>query len=252
MTVYAKILNGPDCYGIIPVQLFVNNNSPANFEDETVILCEGSSKTLSVDTAFSTYSWSNGETDFDTVVTAAGEYTVTVSDSNTCLATKKFTVVLSGAPTITSVDTDNFNENGSTVSIHFTGKGNYEFSIDGQFYQDSPNFPNTSSGEYTVWVRDKNGCGMDSQKIYVLNYPKFFTPNDDGFNDVWTIPNLDQLPNAKIDIFDRLGKLLFEFNPTQKGWDGKYHLRDMPSEDYWFTIRLENNKTVKGHFALKR
>jgi gliding motility-associated-like protein len=252
MYVYAKVLNGPDCYGIIPLHLYVNSNSPANFEDETVILCEGSSKTLEVATTFSTYLWSNGDTDHTTEVTAPGEYTITVSDSNTCLATKKFTVQLSQKPVITAVDTDNFDENGSNVLIQYSGNGNYEFSIDGNFYQDSPYFPNTAAGEYTVWARDKNGCGMDSKKIYVLNYPRYFTPNGDGYNDIWMIPNLSKLPNSRIDIFDRLGKLLYQFGPGQKGWNGKFNSRDLPSEDYWFIITMENSKTVKGHFALKR
>lgn len=252
MYVYAKITNGPDCYGIVPLHLYVNNNAPDNFEDEIVVLCKGTTVKLEVATTFNSYQWSNGDIDFTTEITVAGEYTVTVSDQNTCLATKKFIVILSEAPQITIVDVGNFEENGSNILIHYTGVGSYEFSINGTTFQDSPSFENVTPGEYTVWVRDKRNCGEDFEKIYVLNYPKYFTPNGDGYNDYWTIENLKQLPNSKISIFDRLGKFLYEFYPTQKGWNGTLNSKILPATDYWFILSLENNKTIRGHFALKR
>jgi hypothetical protein len=36
-------------------------------------------------------------------------------------------------------------------------------------------------------VRDKNGCATVTDEVYLLMYPKFFTPNGDGFNDTWKI-----------------------------------------------------------------
>ena len=252
MYVYAKITNGPDCYGIVPLHLYVNNNSPANFEDETVFLCKGTTVKLEVATTFNSYQWSNGDTDYTTEVNLAGEYTVTVADQNTCLSTKTFNVILSEAPQITTVDTGNFEENGSNILIHYTGVGNYEFSINGNTFQDSPFFENVAPGEYIVLVRDKRNCGEDFEKIYVLNYPKYFTPNGDGYNDYWTIENLKRLPNLKISIFDRLGKFLFQFSPSQKGWNGTFNSKNLPATDYWFVLSLENNTTIRGHFALKR
>lgn len=252
MYIYARILNGPDCYGIIPVHLFVNNNSPDNFEDETAIVCKDSSVNLSVSQEFSTYAWSNGDTTYQTTVTTPGDYTVTVSDANTCLATKKFTVVVSEKPTITTVDIDNFSENGSYVLVHYSGNGNYEFSMDGIRFQDSPYFADVDPGTYTVTARDKGGCGEDSKEIQVLNYPRYFTPNGDGYNDVWQIDHLSYGLNTSIRIYDRMGKLVHEIRSAQNGWDGKLNAKALPADDYWFVIHLEDNKIIRGHFALKR
>jgi gliding motility-associated-like protein len=36
-------------------------------------------------------------------------------------------------------------------------------------------------------VRDKNGCATVTDEVYLLMYPKFFSPNGDGFNDTWKI-----------------------------------------------------------------
>lgn len=250
MYIYARIVNGPDCYGLIPVHLFVNNNSPDDFEDETVVLCEDGSVNLSVSDLFSSYNWSNGDTTYQTTVTQAGEYTVTVSDANTCLATKKFLVALVEAPRITTVDVEDFKENGSSVLINYTGNDDYEFSIDGVYYQTSPYFADVPPGNYTVTVRGK--CGEDSRTIQVLDYPKYFTPNGDGYNDMWQIDNLPFGANTSIRIFDRLGKLVHEIRSAQSGWDGKLNSRELPATDYWFVIQLENNRIIRGHFALKR
>ena len=122
----------------------------------------------------------------------------------------------------------------------------------GTFYKDSPVFENLSPGIYTAWVKDKNGCGITSKKFYVLNYPRYFTPNGDGINDSWFIKNINVFPKSEISIFDRYGKLLYQFSGINKGWDGKFNSVDLPSSDYWFVINIGNTKIIKGHFTLKR
>lgn len=251
--IYARIVNGSDCYRITPETLVVNTFSPPNFEEETTGLCDGSSKILTIDGGFSSYLWSNGSTTNTTIVSAPGEYTVTVTNSKGCQKTKKYIVNPSGVGTITNVTVSDFAGSENSLSISYSGNGNYEFSIDGNFYQDSPIFNGLSAGIYWAIVRDKNGCGVSvPYKVYVLEYPRFFTPNNDGFNDFWKINNLDALPKSTIAIFDRYGKLLKQLNTTNNGWNGTYTGKDLPADDYWFTITFEEGKIIKGHFSLKR
>ena len=106
-------------------------------------------------------------------------------------------------------------------------------------------------GNYTVTIKDLNGCNPTFESIYVLDYPKFFTPNGDGINDFWKIENLSQ-PAAKIYIFNRYGKLLKQISPNGMGWDGTLSGSPLPASDYWFTLFLEDGRIIKGHFALKR
>ena len=49
---------------------------------------------------------------------------------------------------------------------------------------------------------------MDEKEVVLVDYPKFFTPNKDGFNDYWQIQAINKFPNSIIYIFDRFGKLL--------------------------------------------
>ena len=255
-TIWARITNGPDCYGIIPITLIVNYLEVPNFDDEQLIICEGlSSIQLSVSPSFQTYLWNDTSASSTNAISVAtaGTYTVTVTDANGCSDSKNFIVNPSGVATITGVTFLDFEGGNNTVTIEFTGSGDYEFSLNGNSFQDNPTFYNVRSGTYEVQVRDKNECGKTTKEIFVLDYPKYFTPNGDGYNDVWKIEYL-QLQNrfAKVQVFDRYGKLVFSGSGDNDGWDGTYNSYPLPTSDYWFMITLENKRIIKGHFSLKR
>jgi gliding motility-associated-like protein len=249
--IYAKIINGSDCYGIQAVDLYVNSNSPPNFEDEEIYICDEVPSTVSIATTFFSYDWSNGDNDFSTDLASPGEYTVTVTNSDGCEATKKFIAIASGDPTITSVDINDFQGDANTVTVNVEGLGTWEYSLDGINFQSGPTFNSLAPGEYQVYVRDLFKCGDDIYTFFILDYPLFFTPNDDTYNDVWKIENLDFYPNAVIRIYDRFGKLLKQIAP-QNGWDGTLTGTKLPADDYWFVLELNNERTIKGHFSLKR
>jgi len=84
-----------------------------------------------------------------------------------------------------------------------------------------------------------------------LPYPKFFTPNNDGYNDTWTIDFTYLAPNTGIRIFNRYGKLIKELH-NNSVWDGTYIGRNEPASDYWFTVTRLNGTEFRGHFSLKR
>jgi gliding motility-associated-like protein len=91
--------------------------------------------------------------------------------------------------------------------------------------------------------------------VSLINYPHFFTPNQDGYNDTWNIVGLENDNSARIYIFDRYGKLLKQISPSGDGWDGTYNGTPLPSTDYWFTVFFNENgakKEFKAHFSLKR
>lgn len=84
-----------------------------------------------------------------------------------------------------------------------------------------------------------------------LPYPKFFTPNNDGYNDTWSIDFAYLKPDSGIKIFDRYGKFIKEINQNNS-WDGTYLGTNEPASDYWFTATRLNGKEYRGHFSLKR
>ncbi|SHM43457.1 T9SS type B sorting domain-containing protein [Flavobacterium xinjiangense] len=252
-TLYARVLTGSDCYAITPITLVINTFNPPNFENENIPLCEGSALNLSVSNNFLSYLWNTLATTNSILVSTPGDYSVKVTNTNGCTATKKFNVSASGIATITDAIVTDFAANENSVLVEYSGVGNYEFSLDGSFFQDNPLFTGVAAGEYLVYANDKNGCGLSIPfKIYVLDYPRFFTPNGDGYNDFWEIKNLDLLPKSTVTIFNRYGKLLKQFNSVSSGWNGTFNGYLLPADDYWFNITFEENKTIKGHFSLKR
>ncbi len=81
--------------------------------------------------------------------------------------------------------------------------------------------------------------------------PKFFTPNNDGINDRWTVPDpLNQI--SRIMILNRYGKLFLDLFDFSKGWDGNYKNQSLPVDDYWYIIYYRTGEIIKGHFSLIR
>jgi len=98
-----------------------------------------------------------------------------------------------------------------------------------------------------------SGCSQESFKIEnrQIITPAFFTPNGDGFNDVWKI--YDPKNEVKtIYIFDRYGKLLHNIPNTNGSWNGTFGNQILSATDYWFVIERKKGEPVKGHFSLIR
>lgn len=187
-----------------------------------------------------------------------GDYKVKVTNTITNCFNTASTRIAKYAPYLEIVLSDAFeNPTFVTVNVLGAGSGNYEYQIDDSLFQDSNTFTSISAGEHTISVRDKNGnCDPAPIQTYIINYPKFFTPNGDGYNDTWNISHLKLTnPNTPIFIFDRYGKFIKEISPSTNGWNGTYNGRQMPSSDYWFTVEFIEKgiqKIFKSHFTLKR
>lgn len=197
-----------------------------------------------------------GETNYTLTVNTAGLYTVKVTNNQGCSRTRTFTVVASDKANITDVKIVDLAESNSiTVSVA-TSFGDYVYALDDEngTYQTDTVFTNVSAGIHTVYVKDLNGCGIESREVAVLGIPNFFTPNNDGNNDYWNIKgaNASFNTNTIIYIFDRYGKLVKQISPQTQGWDGTFTGQPMPASDYWYSIQLEDGRVFKGHFSLKR
>jgi gliding motility-associated-like protein len=189
-------------------------------------------------------------------VNSEGIYTVEVLNSFGCSSIRTIKVTSSDIATIESIDITDLNDV-NTVTVNVIGRGNYEYSLNepSGYFQSSNFFSNVPAGIHEVFINDINGCGLISKTIAVIGAPKFFTPNNDGYNDYWSIKGVDATFNSKsiIYIFDRYGKLLKQWIPNlDKGWDGTFNGRHLPSDDYWFTLQLEDGRATRGHFSLKR
>ncbi|OGS69928.1 MAG: hypothetical protein A3F91_05760 [Flavobacteria bacterium RIFCSPLOWO2_12_FULL_35_11] len=249
----------PLCYSETSFNLTVNELPQINLENDYFLCDLEPSLYIATDSNFDSWKWTFEDgsvisNSFEVNLTDAGIYTLQITKINngiSCENSFSFNLVRSILPIIDEVKIQDISDN-NTIEIITSGDGDFEYSIDGFNFQDDNIFQNLLGGVYNVQVRDKKGCGLDNKEVVLVDYPKFFTPNNDGFNDYWQIRGIEKFPNTIIYIFDRFGKLLKQLTFNDLGWDGTYNGQPLFASDYWFTADLGDGRTFKEHFSLKR
>ncbi|RTL10719.1 MAG: T9SS type B sorting domain-containing protein [Flavobacteriaceae bacterium] len=186
----------------------------------------------------------------------SGSYTFTPTLSScTVPQTINVTILESQLESIFYSISGAFTDNQS-ITISAIPSGNYYYQLDNGALQESNIFENLSPGIHTITVIDNNTCGYFlSEEILIINYPNYFTPNNDGINDFWYISGMDTFDNWKISIYDRYGKLITQLNSSHIAWDGTFNSNKLPSTDYWFLIEYDESgisKIFRSHFSLIR
>lgn len=247
------------CYSETSFNLIVNKLPTIHLKEDYFLCDLEPSLYITADPNFDSWKWTfeNGtviSNSFEANLIDAGTYTLLVTKINNGLSCENsfpFHLVRSILPKIDEVQIQDVSDNNS-IEIITSGNGDFEYAIDGDNFQDNNIFHNILGGVYVVQVRDKKGCGGDQQEIVLVDYPKFFTPNNDGYNDYWHILGIEKFPNSLTSIFDRYGKLIKVLLPKDIGWNGTFNREKLPSSDYWFLVELANGRNFKGHFSLKR
>lgn len=256
-TIFVKVQDNSnsDCFGKAELKLIIPSAELVNY-DANVSFCLGTSTVLEIPDEFNSYQWNGLNTEdlnqnlntYFVTVTQPGSYSVTVTDDNNCSFSLPFEVTLGGAPEITNVEI-----NGSTITVQVSPDGNYEYSIDGVFWQSSPTFYNLAAENYDIYVRDLVGCHSEAYKFTYFLIPNFISPNGDGKNDIWKIKGIEQYPDAEFQIFDRYGKLFAKHKANNNGevWDGKYLGRPVSSGTYWYIITFsESANKITGTISV--
>jgi gliding motility-associated-like protein len=247
-TYYAQaFVNGIECESAsrTAVTLSIFPSVSFNNPQEELVLCEGTAVTLSASINNVNYSWSTGETSSSIVVNQPGIYTVTATSGSGCSDQKTFTVNTIVIPEIIPIESNI----GKTITIQTTNTGDFEYSLNGIQYQESPSFRNLPGGLITAFARNVQGCIPSSTTFYNVRVPTYFTPNGDGINDVFTIPDLQFFSSIQLQMFDRFGKLLYTDAGPSMRWDGTYNGTILPVNDYWYTLTLDDIQ-LTGHVSL--
>ncbi len=266
--IYARLESDNQCLGVDRIDLEVLPSPLLEFESGYILCTDNPQLVLEGPPGFDFYRWEklNGtigslvsETNTANIL-KTGVYRISAgylysfsTDTIRCEQSVEFQVFPSYRASFEEVLIEDFT-NSNTVQALVRGDGSYEYSLDGISYQDADIFRDVAPGFYTLHVRDNNGCGISTKEISVLGYPKFFTPNGDGVNDIWKITGANEQfqPNTFITIYDRYGNLLAQFSPLDDGWNGMLKSNPLPASDYWFRLTLSDGREITGHFALKR
>ncbi|GAA4901213.1 hypothetical protein GCM10023311_28620 [Flaviramulus aquimarinus] len=262
------------CFGLGPHLLLTVHPRPEFEIDQTGVYCLDNNPislfTFNPKGAYS-YEWydANGgivSTQSNAIVTVGGLYSVKATSNFGCESfVESFEVVESAKAVIEREDiaiVELSDNNSITINNENNnlGIGDYEFALDdiNGPYGDEPFFDRVGAGSHIIYVKDKNRCGIAELEVFILGFPKFFTPNADGYNDVWKIKGLglDFSSVSTVRIYDRYGKLIKQLNAKNGEWTGQFNGELLPESDYWFIAELVEIsgriKTYRGHFSLIR
>ncbi len=261
------------CYGIGPHLALTVNPAPQFDVKSTYIKCKGSPpitiQTYNAQGSYS-YQWEdeNGNIISNQSIASInnpGIYTVVAYSNQNCSSAPRTVTVIESEPAQITLDNIDVIENSDNNSIsiidqNLLGNGDYEFALDSRNgpFQDESTFSGINAGIHILYIQDKNNCGTTTIEIPVLGFPKYFTPNNDGYNDAWKVKGLitTLYESSIIYIYDRFGKILSVLNNMEQGWNGTFNGTNLPSNDYWFSAELKDKEgniiQKKGHFSLIR
>lgn len=225
-------------------------------------LCTGGAVTLTA-AGGSSYVWSTGETSSSIVVAPSSTtvYSVIIS-SGSCSQTLSTSV----AP-VEPID----NEMPDTI---YVGSGqpqfvagpadftSYIWSPDNQInnpFGSGVTFTGTVSQTLVVEATHSDGCVITDSVVMIvvdLTIPNGISPNDDGKNDVFRVPELDSIP-AALSVWNRWGDLVLDVPRYENDWGGTCEAGNclgdgnLPEGTYFYLIDVEGI-TFKGYITLKR
>lgn len=271
--IWYKVTNTTGCEAVGELTLIINT-VPELYMEAAYAICGNSEvNTIEATPGFDGYNWFLIEGAVEVLVSTASRYnpeqegayilegvinTSVAGEDSLCFRRVSFTVsAFAAGDEIEVLISDNGNNN--QIEVKIEGSGIYEYSVDGVNYQDSPYFEGLPPGVLIVYVNNLDGCGVYEieveidETISTSQFPKFFTPNADGFNDYWNfVPNVENndVDISEIYIYNRYGQFLVQFSPLDEGWDGTFNGRPQLADDYWFKAITFEKKVIKGHFAL--
>lgn len=174
-----------------------------------------------------------------------GMYQVVVENEFGCTAEYQFELATFDPPQIREIIIGS-----NTITVNMIPNSDYvgvQYSLDGINFQSSNVLVVPQRGtNYTIYVKIAN-CIFVIQEVQVIDIPTFFSPNNDGYNDVWRIKPIQLNQSVDVKIFDRFGKILYEQNGNEDIlWDGKVNGKPLPTTDYWFTIDIKGEGVVQA------
>jgi len=245
--------------GDIPYTFTPDPGQCATVYTMTVRINEPSTSTR--DTTFCSselpYLW-NGQT-----INAAGTYTATLNNSTGCDSTVIIDIMIeANTPQVSIQGADSIClGQQETLIANIINASDYAWSTGAT----TPDIIINSAGFYSISA--SNACGTESASktialktdcadLYDVFIPNAFSPNNDGFNDTWSVISLSNFSLFEVEIFDRWGNRIFRSRNKTDKWNGKYKGANCPIGSYVYHVMYQFPsqpvKKAKGNVLLLR
>jgi len=267
-TVYTLTANNfPGCTNFNTTQVTIAPMPPPTIIPASAQICPGETVTL-MGLQPLNYTWSPSTalsctTCSVTMASPSANITYTLTAMNTAGCTSMNTVNITIVPPAVASFTSSAQNNTLPAQVLFASTSTLSTGCEWAFSNGqtatgcNPSITFNNAGTYTVTLiaQGQSGCNDTiTQTILVsdtagLIMPNTFTPNGDGINDYFQ-PIARNVSNFGCSIFDRWGKIVFEFKSTSDKWTGQSaNGGTCPDGTYYYIVeaRDDNGKEYKKH-----
>jgi gliding motility-associated-like protein len=196
------------------------------------------------------YRWSNGALTQNINNVTAGRYSVSITDANGCSFSVDTAIAQPnsalGFTVIITKEACRATEDGR-IELTPSG-GSAPYKIKWSNGATTSTITSLNVGAYRATISDTNSCRIDTsfivaygcrdttKKIYDV-----ITPNKDGLNDKWIVPNIEKYPENEMFIYNRWGQLIYSTTKYLNDWAGTNQAgKDLPTGAYYYLIRLND------------
>ena len=187
--------------------------------------------------------------------TTSGTYTFTPTAGQCVLKTTMSIVVYQSPTDVVFTTTDVVNDKPDGI-IKITGVTSgvapFLYSINNGSYTTETNYSGLLPGNYTITVRDSNGCEFNKVAtiVSICMFPNAISPNNDSLNDTF---NLNGCDIVKLEIFNRYGVEVKRYGNYSDQWDGTNNKGEsLPGGTYFYVAEIKGGTSKAGWVFIAR
>ena len=205
----------------------------------------------------------NGATNQTYKTNESGKYDVIVNLGN-CISNATINLETTGfSSSINVPETNTLNEGETLTATVTTDAVNPIFT----WYLNDVVIPSVSGntyttsmfGNYKVVVNQTSGCQASNEFTFTISepfpnvekIPNLISPNGDGINDTWVIPQAYVSgTNTEVVIMASTGDIVFSTNDYQNNWPIQPIVFNSVNPVYYYVITTPNNQVKKGSITI--
>jgi|GEM_PF-1634286 len=185
-------------------------------------------------------------------ITESGTYYVLENNGYCAESSNSIQVIIEKVP-VANAGSDLYIAPGETVLLSgLASKDAYQYEWSSSSWISSINEPQVTFvpeekvSYYILTVSSPSGkCYSEDEMVITIEYPvtawNSFSPNGDGLYDTWIIENIDDYPNAVVEVYNRWGSLVFKskgYNNAGDAWKGDNYRngQPLPTATYYYII----------------
>jgi gliding motility-associated-like protein len=232
--------------------------------------CSSAGATTLTATAGNTYVWKKDNIVIPGAIAqtyqtnSAGIYTVDV-DFGGCKSTGTIDLkVFEISSSISIPESSSISDGGSKNVIVTTNavSPEYKWYLNGVVIPGatSSSYTVTNTGDYKVAVTQTSGCYITNEFLFTINsivdsnatdIPNIISPNNDGVNDVWIIPQeYVSGTNTQVVLMNSNGEIALKTNDYQNNWPENVIDFKNINPVYYYIITTQDGKVKKGSITI--